>query len=102
MKLTDKRFWMWEFAATFFLSALSLMLYGENISVIILIVVLHAIANAICLLVLPPIKTGLMWFMIFAASVGVYIIYVALIVVFKLIGMETYPLVIGQLYFLPI
>ena len=39
MKLTDKRFWIWEFSITFFLTALPLMFYGENITVIMLIVV---------------------------------------------------------------
>lgn len=102
MKLTDKQFWIWEIATTFFLSAFPLMLYGENISVIILIVLSHAIANATCLLVSSPINIGLMWFLIFLGSVGAYIIYVALIIVFKLIIMEPYPLAMGQVYFLPI
>ena len=102
MKLTDKQFWIREIVITFFLSALPLMLYGENISVIILIVVSHAIANAICLLVSSPINISLVWFLIFGASVGAYTIYIALIIAFRLIKMETYPLVMGQLYFLPI
>ena len=102
MKLTDKQFWIWEIVITFFLSALPLMLYGENFSVIMLIVVLHAISNAICLLVSSPINIGFMWFLVFLGSVGAYIIYVALIIAFRLIIIEPYPLAMGQLYFLPI
>lgn len=102
MKLTDKRFWIWEIAITFFLSALPLMFYGENIATIMLIITSYAIASAIGLLVSSPVKTGLMWLLIFGTSVGAYIIDIALIIAFRLIKMETYPLVIGQFYLLPI
>lgn len=102
MKPTDKLFWIWEFVITFFLSALPLMFYGENITVIMLIMVSYAIATAIGLLVSFPIKIGLMWLLIFGTSVGAYIIDIALIIAFRLIKIETYPLVMGQLYFLPI
>lgn len=102
MKLTDKRFWIWEIAITFFLSALPLMFYGENIATIMLIITSYAIASAIGLLVSSQTKTGLMWLIIFGTSVGAYIIDITLIIAFRLIKMETYPLVIGQLYFLPI
>lgn len=102
MKLTDKRFWIWEIAITFFLSALPLMFYGENITTIMLIIISYAIASAIGLLVSYQTKTGLIWLIIFGTSVGAYIIDIALIIDFRLIKMETYPLVMGQLYFLPI
>ena len=102
MKLTDKRFWIREFSITFFLTALPLMFYGENITVIMLIVVSYAFATAFGLLVSSPIKIGLLWLLVFGTSVGAYIIDIALIIAFRLIKMETYPLVIGQLYFLPI
>ncbi len=74
MRLDDKLFWIWEFVITFFLSALPLMFYGENITVIMLIIVSYAIATAIGLLVSFPIKIGLMWLLIFGTSVGAYII----------------------------
>ena len=91
MKLTDKRFWIWEIAITFFLSALPLMFYGENITTIMLIIISYAIASAIGLLVSYQTKTGLIWLIIFGTSVGAYIIDIALIIDFRLIKMETYP-----------
>ena len=102
MRLDDKLFWIWEFVITFFLSALPLRLYGEDITVIMLIIVSYAIATAIGLLVSFSIKIGLMWLLIFGTSVGAYIIDIALIIAFRLIKMETYPLVVGQLFLLPI
>lgn len=50
MKLTDERFWIWEIALTLSLSALPLMLYGDNIGIVTLIIVSYAIAGAIGLM----------------------------------------------------
>lgn len=96
MKLTDKRFWIGEIAITFFLSALPLMFYGENIATIMLIITSYTIASAIGLLVSSQTKTGLIWHIIFGTSVGAYIIDIALIIAFRLIKMEIYPLVMGD------
>lgn len=102
MKATDKRFWIWEIAMTFLLSALPLMMYGENVDVIILIIVSYAIANAICLFFLSRIGLVLTWFLTYGTSIGAYIIDIVLIDLFGLIEMESYPLIVGQIYFLPI
>ena len=87
---------------TFFLSALPLMFYGENITVIMLIVISYAIVSAIGLLISSKMGTTLMWFLIFGASIGAYLIDIGLIAAHRLIKMEPYPLVIGQIYILPI
>ena len=47
MKLTDKRFLLWEIVLTLALSAMPLIMYGENISVIMLIVVSYGVVAAI-------------------------------------------------------
>ena len=102
MKLTDKRFWIWEIALTLSLSALPLMLYGDNIGIVTLIIVSYAIAGVIGLMFSSKTRCVLTWFLMFVISVGAYIIDIILIAAFSLIEMEPYPLIMGQICFLPI
>ena len=102
MRLTDKRFWIWEIVTTFLLSALPLTLYGENVTVTILVFVSYAIAVASGLVVSKETRTVLAWIQIFVASVSAYIINLFLIGSFRLIKMELYPLIVGQIYVFPI
>ena len=102
MKLTDKRFWIWEIALTLSLSALPLMLYGDNIGIVTLIIVSYAIAGAIGLMFSSKTRCVLTGFLMFVISVGAYIIDIILIAAFRLIEMEPYPLIMGQICFLPI
>ena len=95
MKLTDKRFWIWEIALTLSLSALPLMLYGDNIGIVTLIIVSYAMFSS-------KTRCVLTWFLMFVISVGAYIIDIILIAAFRLIEMEPYPLIMGQICFLPI
>lgn len=74
MKLTDERFWIWEIALTLSLSALPLMLYGDNIGIVTLIIVSYAIAGAIGLMFSSKTRCVLTWFLMFVISVGAYII----------------------------
>lgn len=50
MKLTDRRFWIWEFVLTLAFSAMSLIMYGESIIVIMLIVVSYVVVAAMGLI----------------------------------------------------
>ena len=102
MRLTDKRFWIWEIVTTFLLSALPLALYGENVTVTILVFVSYAVAAAIGLVFSKETRTVLAWILIFVASVSAYIIDLFLIGSFRLIKMELYPLIVGQIYVFPI
>ena len=70
MKLTDERFWIWEIALTLSLSALPLMLYGDNIGIVTLIIVSYAIAGAIGLMFSSKTRCVLTWFLMFVISVG--------------------------------
>ena len=99
MKLTDERFWIWEIALTLSLSALPLMLYGDNIGIVTLIIVSYAIAGAIGLMFSSKTRCVLTWFLMFVISVGAYIIDIILIAAFSLIEMEPYPLSWGRSVF---
>lgn len=101
MRLTDWHFWIWEIVTTFLLSALPLTLYGENVTVIILIFVSYAVAGASGLVFSKEARTVLAWILIFVASVSAYIIDLFLIGSFRLIKMELYPLIVGQIYVFP-
>ena len=101
MRLTDKRFGIWEIVTTFLLSALPLTLYGENVTVTILGFVSYAIAVASGLVFSKETRTVLAWILIFVASVSAYIIDLFLIGSFRLIKMELYPLIVGQIYVFP-
>lgn len=101
MRLTDKRFGIWEIVTTFLLSALPLTLYGENVTVTILVFVSYAIAVASGLVFSKETRTVLAWILIFVASVSAYIIDLFLIGSFRLIKMELYPLIVGQIYVFP-
>ncbi len=102
MKLTDKRFWRWEITTTLLLSAIPCFFYGECVGVIILIVLSYAIASAVGLMLSSRIGTGFTWLLIFGTSLTAYFIDLILIDTFRLIRMESYPLIIGQIYLLPI
>lgn len=102
MNLTDKYFLIWEFVVTLLLAAMPLMFYGENMSVILLIIVSYAITNAIGCLLLVKVKPIVIWVVTFVVSIFAYIIDIAVIDIFRLIKMESYPLIIGQVYLLPI
>lgn len=102
MKLTDKRFWIWEIALTLVLSTMPLIMYGENISVIMLIVVSYAVVAAMGLIYFSKIPVFATWVLIFCAANGAYIIDLIIIDTLRLIKMESYPLIIGQIYLLPI
>ena len=102
MKLTDKRFWMWEVTVTLLLSAMPLIMYGENFIGIMLIILSYAIACAICLLFTSRCSIIFTWFMVFCASSGAYLIDIILIDNFRLVKMESYPLIVGQMYLFPI
>lgn len=99
MKLTDL---IWEFVVTLLLAAMPLMFYGENMAVILLIIVSYAITSAFGCLLLVKIKPIVIWVVTFVVSIFAYIIDIAVIDIFRLIKMESYPLIIGQVYLLPI
>ena len=101
MTLTDKRLSIWEIVTTFLLSALPLTLYGENVTVTILVFVSYAVAAASGLVFSKETRTVLAWILIFVASVSAYIIDLFLIGSFRLIKMELYPLIVGQIYVFP-
>lgn len=102
MKPTDKRFWIWVIAVTMLLSAMPMIMYGENIIGIILIILSYFIASAICLRMASVNNKVFTWFMLFCASCGAYIIDIILIDSFRLVKMESYPLIVGQIYLFPI
>lgn len=102
MKPTDKYFLIWEFVVTLLLAAMPLMFYGENMTVILLIIVSYAITSAIGCLLLVKVKPIVIWVVTFVVSIFAYIIDIAVIDIFRLIKMESYPLIIGQVYLLPI
>ncbi len=102
MILTDKQFWVWETILTLAFSILPLIMYGENISVTLLIVISYAIVAAIGLKFSSKISLVALWILIFCASNGVYIIDLITIDTLRLIKMESYPLIVGQIYLFPI
>jgi hypothetical protein len=102
MKMTDKRFWIWEIALTLAFSTMPLIMYGESIIVIMLIVVSYAVVVAMGLISSSKIPVFATWILIFCAADGAYIIDLIIIDTLRLIEMESYPLIIGQIYLLPI
>lgn len=102
MKLTDRRFWIWEFVLTLAFSAMSLIMYGESIIVIMLIVVSYVVVAAMGLISSSKISIFATWILMFCAADGAYIIDFIIIDTLRLIKMESYPLIIGQIYLLPI
>lgn len=102
MKPTAKRFWIWEIALTLALSAMPLIMYGENIIVIMLIVVSYALVAAIERISFSKIPVFATFILIFFAANAAYIIDLIIIDTFRLIKMESYPLIVGQIYLFPI
>lgn len=74
MKLTDRRFWIWEFVQTLAFSAMSLIMYGESIIVIMLIVVSYVVVAAMGLISSSKISIFATWILMFCAADGAYII----------------------------
>lgn len=99
---TDKRFWIREIALTVALSAMPLTMYGENIRVIMLIVASYAVVAGISVISGSKLSVFATWALIFCAANGAYIIDLIIIDSMRLIRMESYPLIIGQLYLFPI
>ena len=67
-----------------------------------LIVVSYALVAAIGLISSLKILTFATWLLIFGTANGVYIIDLIIIDTLRLIKMESYPLIIGQIYLFPI
>lgn len=101
MKLTDKRFWLYEIVTTLCLSAFSLMFYSDNIFCILLILLSNALAVAIGLLWPKNIGVLYTWLMIWGTAVGAYLVDVTLMVIFNMTIHEPYPLIVVQIYLLP-
>ena len=70
MKMTDKRFWIWEIALTLAFSTMPLIMYGESIIVIMLIVVSYAVVVAMGLISSSKIPVFATWILIFCAADG--------------------------------
>lgn len=102
MSQQDKRFWIWESSLTLALSAMPLIMYGENISVILLIVVSYTFAAAVGLIASSKISVLMTFMLIFGTATGTYIIDLIIIDTLRLVKMESYPLIVGQIYLLPI
>lgn len=102
MSRQDKRFWIWESTLTLALSAMPLIMYGENISVILLIVVSYTFAAAVGLIASSKISVLMTFMLIFGTAAGTYIIDLIIIDTLRLVKMESYPLIVGQIYLLPI
>lgn len=102
MILTDKRFWIREIALTVALSAMPLTMYGENIRVIMLIVASYAVVAGISVISVAKLSVFATWALIFCAANGAYIIDLIIIDSLRLIRMESYPLIVGQLYLFPV
>lgn len=102
MRLTDRRFWLWETVTTVALSAIPLLLYGQSFAAIALIVVSFAIAVAIGLAVPDAIRVPASWFLIFGTSLGAYVIDIFLMAQFRLIRIESFPLIVAQIYIFPV
>lgn len=102
MKLTKKKFWIYEVATALCLSAFSLTFYSDNVSCIILILLSNALAVAIGLLWSKNIGVLYTWLLIWGAAVGAYLVDVTLMVIFNMTIHEPYPLIVFQVYLLPI
>lgn len=101
MKLTDKRFWIYEIATALCLSAFSLLFYSDSIFCILLILLSNALAVAIGLLWTKNIGVLYTWLLIWGAAVGAYLVDITLMVNFNMTIHEPYPLIVVQIYLLP-
>lgn len=101
MRLTDKKFWIYEIATTLCLSALSLTVYSDNALCIILILLSNALAVAIGLLWPKNISVLYTWLLIWGGAVGAYLVDLTLMVRFNMTIHEPYPLIVVQIYLLP-
>ena len=100
MKLTDKRFWIYEIATALCLSAFSLTFYSDSIFCILLILLSNALAVAIGLLWPKNIGVLYTWLWVWGAAIGAYLVDVALMVIFNMTIHEPYPLIVVQIYLL--
>ena len=101
MKLTDKRFWIWTVVATILLAVFPLFFYGERPLSALLVLASCVIAVSVGLWRTVRQRPGLAWLYVWLMSVGFYIADVILIDQYRLIKMELYPLITGQIYLLP-
>lgn len=74
MKLTDKRFWIYEIATALCLSAFSLTFYSDSIFCILLILLSNALAVAIGLIWPKNIGVLYTWLGIWGAAIGAYLV----------------------------
>lgn len=102
MNLTNKRFWLRVTATAAALSAMPLLLYGNNYAAIALTVASFVVVAAICPTFFHRLGVIATWFAIFVSSLGVYLIDVFIIAEFRLIRTEPYPLIVSQIYFFPL
>ena len=100
MKLTDKRFWIYEIATALCLSAFSLTFYSDSIFCILLILLSNALAVAIGLLWPKNIGVLYTWLWVWGAAIGAYLVDVTLMVIFNMTIHEPYPLIVVQIYLL--
>ena len=100
MKLTDKRFWIYEIATALCLSAFSLTFYSDSIFCILLILLSNALAVAIGLIWPKNIGVLYTWLWVWGAAIGAYLVDVALMVIFNMTIHEPYPLIVVQIYLL--
>ena len=101
MKLTDKRFWIYEIATALCLSAFSLTFYSDSIFCILLILLSNALAVAIGLIWPKNIGVLYTWLGIWGAAIGAYLVDVTLMVILNMTIHEPYPLIVVQIYLLP-
>lgn len=101
MKLTDKRFWVYEIATALCMSAFSLTFYSDSIFCILLILLSNALAVAIGLIWPKNIGVLYTWLWVWGASIGAYLVDVTLMVEFNMTIHEPYPLIVVQIYLLP-
>jgi len=101
MKLTDKRFWIYEIATALCLSAFSLTFYSDSIFCILLILLSNALAVAIGLIWPKNIGVLYTWLWVWGAAIGAYLVDVTLMVIFNMTIHEPYPLIVVQIYLLP-
>ena len=100
MKLTDKRFWIYEIATALCMSAFSLTFYSDSIFCILLILLSNALAVAIGLIWPKNIGVLYTWLWVWGAAIGAYLVDVALMVIFNMTIHEPYPLIVVQIYLL--
>lgn len=101
MKLTDKRFWIYEIATALCLSAFSLTFYSDSIFCTLLILLSNALAVAIGLYWSKNIGVLYTWLWVWGAAIGTYLVDVTLMVIFNMTIHEPYPLIVVQIYLLP-